>query len=206
MSDVTSSAASARSQRAEARRTQVIEAARQCFREAGFHTASMARIAEAAGMSVGQIYRFFPSKEAIIEAIVEQGVADKLEHIAAIHQAARERGVDIAQVSAEASRAGEAPGVERQDAALMLEIIAEAARNPAVAAIVERNDRILREEAERMLAAARPHWSAERIRVVLQVLSMLHEGRYLRLISDPSTADGSAEALRGEVLRFLLED
>ena len=41
--------------RAEARKTQVLNAATECFRRQGFHGASMAQISKAAGMSVGHI-------------------------------------------------------------------------------------------------------------------------------------------------------
>src|ERR1700751_4700643 len=59
----------------EARRQQILDAACECVRKAGFHGASMAEIAQAAGLSVGQIYRYFENKEAIIAAIVAQDLA-----------------------------------------------------------------------------------------------------------------------------------
>jgi AcrR family transcriptional regulator len=48
----------------------------------GFHGASMADIAKAAGLSVGQIYRYFENKEAIIAAIVAQDLAEMREKFA----------------------------------------------------------------------------------------------------------------------------
>ena len=53
----------------EARRQQIVDAASTCARRAGFHGASMAEIAHAAGLSVGQIYRYFENKEAIGEIL-----------------------------------------------------------------------------------------------------------------------------------------
>ena len=58
--------------RAEARRQQILCAAAQCFREHGFHGASIAQISKSAGMSAGHIYHYFDNKEAIIAAIVAQ--------------------------------------------------------------------------------------------------------------------------------------
>ncbi|HNF78311.1 MAG TPA: helix-turn-helix domain-containing protein, partial [Thauera aminoaromatica] len=58
--------------RATARRQQILAAAAQCFREHGFHGASIARISKIAGMSAGHIYHYFENKEAIIAAIVAQ--------------------------------------------------------------------------------------------------------------------------------------
>ena len=58
--------------RAAARRQQILNAAAQCFREHGFHGASIAQISKTAGMSPGHIYHYSENKEAIIAAIVAQ--------------------------------------------------------------------------------------------------------------------------------------
>lgn len=51
-------------------RTNVIrEAAEKIFAEKGFSGATMQDIAKEAGLSAGAIYRYFPSKEALIEAL-----------------------------------------------------------------------------------------------------------------------------------------
>ncbi len=54
------------------RRAHVLSAARTCFARSGFHGASMQQICAEAKMSPGALYRYFPSKEAIIEAIAEE--------------------------------------------------------------------------------------------------------------------------------------
>ena len=56
----------------ELRRQQVLEAARSCFARSGFHSASMQQICAEAQMSPGALYRYFPSKDSIIEAIAEE--------------------------------------------------------------------------------------------------------------------------------------
>ncbi|MFA7386416.1 MAG: helix-turn-helix domain-containing protein, partial [Thiohalobacteraceae bacterium] len=58
--------------RSLARRDQIRTAAADCFRRHGFHGTSVAKIAKAAGMSVGHIYHYFENKEAIIADIVAQ--------------------------------------------------------------------------------------------------------------------------------------
>ena len=58
--------------RAEKQRGRILDAAQQCFIEHGFHGASMANIADTAGMSAGLIYRYFENKSAIILAIVQR--------------------------------------------------------------------------------------------------------------------------------------
>src|ERR1700761_9661512 len=56
----------------ERRRKHVLDAAERCFCKDGFHSASMAQIAQAANMSVGPIYRYLPTKEALIGAIFQR--------------------------------------------------------------------------------------------------------------------------------------
>ena len=54
------------------RQDEIINAARRCFRRCGFHAASMSQIASEAQLSVGQIYRYFANKDAIIEEMVRR--------------------------------------------------------------------------------------------------------------------------------------
>lgn len=56
-------------ERREAKRAEVVSAARRCFARGGFHQTSMPDIAAAAGVSAGAPYRYFASKEEIILAI-----------------------------------------------------------------------------------------------------------------------------------------
>lgn len=62
------------------RRAHILAAARRCFIRNGFHAASMHDLVEEAGMSSGAVYRYFPSKDAVIEAIA----ADNLERVVAV--------------------------------------------------------------------------------------------------------------------------
>jgi AcrR family transcriptional regulator len=55
-----------------ARRDQIIAAAAGCFARAGYHATTMADIAEAAGVSKGTPYLYFPSKEALFIALYQE--------------------------------------------------------------------------------------------------------------------------------------
>ena len=58
-----------RTERREAQIGRILDAARTCFLRSGFNGASMHDICAEAGMSPGALYRYFASKEALIEEI-----------------------------------------------------------------------------------------------------------------------------------------
>ena len=55
-----------------ARRQQILDAARTCFLRNGFHQTSMQDVIREAGLSVGAVYRYFPSKNDLITALAER--------------------------------------------------------------------------------------------------------------------------------------
>lgn len=57
-----------------ARRQQILDAARICFLRNGFHQTSMQDVIREAGLSVGAVYRYFPSKNELIKTLAEQVV------------------------------------------------------------------------------------------------------------------------------------
>src|SRR6478735_1067894 len=63
-------------QRQTDRRDEILSAAQRCFVRSGFHQASMQEICAEAGMSAGNLYRYFPSKEALIAGIAERDRAE----------------------------------------------------------------------------------------------------------------------------------
>ncbi|MER5950425.1 helix-turn-helix domain-containing protein [Streptomyces sp. NPDC001904] len=56
-------------ERREAKRAEIVAAARRCFSRDGFHQTSMPDIAAEAGVSQGAPYRYFESKDQIVLAI-----------------------------------------------------------------------------------------------------------------------------------------
>ncbi|MBV2365631.1 TetR/AcrR family transcriptional regulator [Streptomonospora nanhaiensis] len=65
----------------EARRAQIIEAAIQTIADVGFTNASLARIAERAGISKGVISYHFSSKDELMEQVVIQVYTSIAEHV-----------------------------------------------------------------------------------------------------------------------------
>lgn len=163
--------------RDQARRNKILQATAICVVRHGFHGASMAEIAETAGMSVGQIYRHYPSKEAIIHAIVERIVEHRLRWIG--HN-------EPAHIDAErmARIFVEGPDNEsRDDRVLMLEVMAEATRSPAVARIFRDADRRLRAKGVEMVRAAYPQLTEEEAAGRVELFAVLAEGTAVRRVT-----------------------
>jgi AcrR family transcriptional regulator len=76
--------ATRRSPRGESRRAVIVDAAAREFALHGYHGASIAAIAEKVGITQSGLLHHFPSKEALLEAVVERrfaedsGLADRL--------------------------------------------------------------------------------------------------------------------------------
>ena len=139
----------------------------------GFHAASMAQIASTAKMSVGQVYRYFPHKEAIIEAIVERIVNRKLQWMVDEPRAP----LDLHLL---ATRIVQEDPSERDDRILLLEVNAEATRNPVVADIVREADARIHRKAEAHVAITFPTMSKDEIRARVELIAVLLEGASFR--------------------------
>jgi AcrR family transcriptional regulator len=118
--------------RAELRHKQILQAAKHCFARVGFHSTSMAEIAYGARMSVGQIYRHFPSKESLIEGIIQEDIDHQT---ALLHNALNTHASDVIK-SVSRRMDHDTLATRRDYIALMLEIAAEAARNPKIRALL----------------------------------------------------------------------
>ncbi|MEV0161964.1 TetR/AcrR family transcriptional regulator [Nonomuraea fuscirosea] len=60
----------------EARRRQILDAARRCFLRNGFHATSMQDVLAEAELSAGAVYRYFKSKDDIIAATAAEALAE----------------------------------------------------------------------------------------------------------------------------------
>jgi AcrR family transcriptional regulator len=58
----------------DARKNQILDAAWTCFGRRGYHQTTMQEVATEAGISAGAIYRYYPSKEAVLQAISERAL------------------------------------------------------------------------------------------------------------------------------------
>jgi TetR/AcrR family transcriptional regulator, transcriptional repressor of aconitase len=62
-------------ERREARREQILDAARACVQEHGLEAVSMEMIIARSGLSTGAVYGYFKGKDQIISAVVTEGTA-----------------------------------------------------------------------------------------------------------------------------------
>ncbi|MBV8963355.1 MAG: TetR/AcrR family transcriptional regulator [Hyphomicrobiales bacterium] len=111
------------------RRHRIIEAAERAFVRHGFHATTMQHVAAEAAMSPGNLYRYFPSKEAIVQALCARDQAERGRAFATFAQAE-----SVIAAMAEGLRMN-LLGKPREKMQMILEIWAEAARNPAIAAL-----------------------------------------------------------------------
>ena len=125
--------------RAAAQRARILAAATRCFVEHGFHAASMAGIAEAAQMSPGLMYRYFPSKSAIVLAIIERQLAESRAKIAELHAS-----TEITSNLRRSFGQWQAEAPDAMNVALFLAMSADARRDPQVARALRDSDRLTR--------------------------------------------------------------
>lgn len=166
----------------EARRQQILNAAYRCFARKGFAGTTTADLCKAAGMSAGNLFHYYPSKQAIFRAIFE---------------ADAQVGTQLQEAAASDNPWGGLLGhLERtlDDAAdpdaggFLLAAVMQAQEDPELAAILDRNDREQLAGLEALLARAAelgqtdgsvpPGTGARWLAVIL-------DGVFLRLAGDP---------------------
>ena len=185
------------------RRQQVLEAAAECFRRSGFHGASMVQIAKAAGMSPGHIYNLFENKDEIIAAIVERDRDEIVQSITEGEQAEdllHDMLVWVDQCIDDTTQI--------TDAALSIEVLAEACRNPRLAAVVQASEALIQEKsAGYVRKALGPQAAAldpEEISARAAVIGAIFNGLMNQSIALPTMNKAAVKPVVQRVLRQLL--
>lgn len=174
-------------------RSRILTAARDLFATRGFHQTSMAQLAAAAQVSVGQIYRLFKGKEDIIEAMI-QSDSDAWKADTDILRARLEAGeLSLEQAFEQLLLHGTD---SEQDEALSFDILAESFRNEAVAetigALCDAFRTILRDFA----CIANPELSGEALDAAEELILACMFGYGHRSVSRP-TLSAECAARRG---------
>jgi TetR/AcrR family transcriptional repressor of uid operon len=179
------------------RRAEILDAAQRCFSRSGFHQTSMQEICQEAGMSPGNLYRYFRSKEAIIADISERNRAQAAENFAAVNQAP-----DFFEGLAAVARHYM---VERsaEEVGLCAEIMAESRRNPDISRLYQDVERDIKASLVAMLRRAADRGEIRHdldFDVVAAALMVLGDGISWRRAVDPGF---SPEAVLPLIMRMI---
>ncbi len=182
------------------RQTRILDAAERVFARSGFHAATMNDVAVEAGMSPGNLYRYFASKDAIIAGMAERDRTQIAADFAALDP-------DKGGVLDQLEDLGRRHLVEepREKAIICLLIWAEAARNPEMAKMCAAIDGTVLGGLAAAIAGAKA--SGELPADLddagfLQAVFMMADGFFCRRATDPSfdaamAAETLFKAMRG---------
>ena len=164
------------------RRARILDAAEICFPRTGFHRTTMQDICREAGISAGALYLYFASKEDLIAGIVERDREDVLSRFAALaHEPDLLLGLQNVMRGCIIDR-------PPHKSALIIEIGAEATRNPAIARTLAHCDQSIkasllglldRAVLEGRIAPSRP--TSE----IVPIMELLADGMFWRRAIDP---------------------
>lgn len=133
---------------AEQRSGEILASVRTAFAQKGFDGASMQDLARAAGMSVGNFYRYFPSKTAIVAALIAHDLREMEQDFAAVMAAPRPL-----QALRELLHRRVPEHQSCDDGALWAEITAAAQRKPEIGAVACRMESDIQSYFTRIFAA-----------------------------------------------------
>jgi TetR/AcrR family transcriptional repressor of uid operon len=178
----------------------VVFAARKLFAERGFHQTAMADLAKEAEVSVGAIYRVFPSKQDIIRAIIQADTARLLVELTSdvcrIRKGEASIGAVLEEMIVRCS-------VEK-DSALIHEVLAEGHRNPEVAEAVRAINLQYRAIFREMALVANPDLSEPELYGAEELLlACLFSSGHRELTSCRLSARESARLVTSLILRGL---
>ena len=160
------------------RRQHILDAAERSFIRAGFHRTTMQDVAAEAGMSPGNLYRYFPSKDALVSSLCERDRAGLAEEFAEMREGA---GDFLAAFRELGRRHFEDAACDK--AKLCLELWAEATRNPAIATLQTEFDRGLTEQFVLAFEGAKKAGAIDpsiNSRAVASIIGKLGDGLFVR--------------------------
>jgi AcrR family transcriptional regulator len=183
------------------RRDEILAAAQTCFARSGFHQTSMQEICTQAGMSPGNLYRYFRSKEEIIAGIAERDRAEAAQQLASVGQGDFLEGL-------EALARHHLVESTMEEVALCAEIMAESRRNPEVARIYQDMERDMRARFIALLREAGARGEVRRdidLDGTVTVLFALADGLSWRRAVEPSFNATAVMPIVLGVVRLLLK-
>lgn len=155
----------------EEQKKKVILTARDCFAERGLHGTSVSYIASSSGLGQGQLYRIFSSKNQIIEAVVNDIVAERVKDMISDNKHLERKAESLT-----AKKSEEDELKERKGDCLLMEINAESSRNPQLKIILQKADQILKIQGDKTFREVHPEMKEEDGRVLAEFIAVLSEG------------------------------
>jgi len=183
------------------RRARILAAAEAAFVRHGFRAATMHDVAEEAGMSAGNLYRYFASKEALVEDLCR---CDRDVRMAEFEQLATGGDFSDAVTTMIGDRLLREP---RAKACLAMEIWAEATRNARVGEILRAFDAATLETLRERLDFAKARGEASATidsGAVARIIFTLVSGLFKRLALEPDFEPRRESAAANAILRALL--
>jgi TetR/AcrR family transcriptional regulator, repressor for uid operon len=183
------------------RRDEILAAAQRCFVRSGFHGASMQDICAEAGMSPGNLYRYFPSKEALVAGIAERDRAEVAQQFASIDLS---HGFFAVLEGMAHDHFAEKPN---EQVLLCTEVMAEARRNPDIARISAAFDTDVKKWLGDLLraAAARGDIPADiDFDAAVTMLMIIADGVWWRRALDPAFDPASVVPVFMDITRHML--
>jgi AcrR family transcriptional regulator len=185
-------------------RERILQAAEKCFIESGFQAASIAHIADTAGISAGLIYRYFDSKALIVKAIIERHLeTDGACAIERLHSPD-----DVCEAMLDLFECWQRGDDPKMNAGLFLDLTAECTRDSEIARVVRDKDRMFGDELAQVvrriahargviLKSAAAHDRAD-------LLQCLMEGLASRVVRDPKLRRSTLKPMLEKVIAVLL--
>jgi AcrR family transcriptional regulator len=183
------------------RRDEILAAAQRCFVRAGFHGASMQDICAEAGMSPGNLYRYFPSKEALIAGIAERDRAEVGQEFA---NADLSQGFFALLEGMAHHHFTERP---TEQVLLCTEVMAEARRNPDIARISRSFDTDVKTWLADLLRAATERGDIPgdvELDDVVTMLMIIADGVWWRRALDPTFRPEAMVPVFMDITRHML--
>jgi AcrR family transcriptional regulator len=137
-------------QELEARRTEIIEAARRCFLRHGFHQTTTDQICKEANITPGGLYHYFRGKDDIISAVIEYSTEETVTKLRAAAEEPEDIGSAFRELAQFLFSSMSDPDMENV-ARLDLEIWVEGLRNETLAQISRESWAMRRQVLERFI-------------------------------------------------------
>ncbi len=191
----------ASTQLAADRRDQILDAARTCFVRSGFHAASMQDICAQAGMSPGNLYRYFASKEALIAGIAER---DRAQVAAEFAGADLSRGLFAVLEGLAQHHFSERP---IEQVLLCTEVMSQARRHPDIARISSDFDKDVRRWLRGLFEAGRAQGDIPAdvdIEGVITMLMVIADGVWWRRALDKEFDPAAVLPVFMDITRHML--